>query len=93
MKKPKDDRLSRVMGKAKSKRSKNWPKSLFGMPIRVIKKGKKRGRPSKFEITLSKLVSWHMESPEMKKAIEQAQMDMLTHGIAVVPTKWWKARP
>lgn len=61
---------------------------LFGMPVRVIKKGKTRGRPSKMEKTASKLLSYYMQQPEFQEAMKKAQMDMALYGAAIIPTKY-----
>lgn len=62
-------------------------KTLWGMPIRIIKKGKTRGRPSKAEKSMSQFMSWYMEKPAIKKQIQKAQMDMVLYGFSIIPSK------
>lgn len=54
-------------------------------PIRIRKKGKTRGRPSKFEIYSSKLFSDYMKRPIVKAMFQQYVHDMLVYGRAEWP--------
>lgn len=60
--------------------------SIKDLPVRVTKKGKKRGRPSKAEMTMSKLCSH-----ELKKSFGEIQKvinDMFFYGTGVYKTTW-----
>jgi len=52
--------------------------SIKKLSVRIRTKGKTRGRPSKAEITMSKLMSWQLE--KNKPEIMKAHTDMLMLG-------------
>lgn len=53
--------------------------------VRVRKKGKTRGRPSKWENSISKLLSWQME--KAKPEILKAHWDMVLYGKGCIEVK------
>lgn len=55
--------------------------------VRARKKNKKRGRPSKQEIILSKFLSQQVNSPELQQEIEKAYLDMMLYGTGIIKTK------
>lgn len=58
--------------------------SIKDFPIRILKKGKKRGRPSKEELTMSKIMSFEMQKPSNKKSIKKFVKDLLFYGTGIV---------
>ena len=63
-------------------------KSAKDFMVRVIKKGKKRGRPSKPEITLSKILSWHMNKPEVKESVNKSILDQVLYGKGAIEIEY-----
>jgi hypothetical protein len=50
-------------------------------PVRVTKKGKTRGRPSKAELGMSELMSWIINEPKYQEKVRQGIADYLLGGI------------
>lgn len=55
--------------------------------VRVTKKGKNRGRPSKFEHYMSKTISDVAKSKEFKTEMERCINDMMMYGTGIFDTR------
>lgn len=58
--------------------------SIKDLPVRVTKKGKKRGRPSKSELAMSKLISYEIKKPANQKAIQKTLNDLFLYGAGII---------
>lgn len=56
--------------------------------VRVRKRGKTRGRPSKVEILLTHVVDKEMSRPEVSKTLKDAIRDALLYGQSWVEIPW-----
>lgn len=52
--------------------------------VRVRKKNKKQGRPSKAEIAMSAIMSWELKKPKNQEAIRKSIDDLFAYGIGIV---------
>ncbi len=55
--------------------------------VRAIKKGKKRGRPSKQERTMSAITSFFFDSPKVQKYLKERMMEIMLYGSTVFDHK------
>lgn len=58
----------------------NREMSIKDFLVRVIKRHKTRGRPSKFEMYMTKLLSKEIEKPSFQKVTRQLQEDLMLYG-------------
>ena len=59
--------------------------SIKDYPIRFRKNGKTRGRPSKWELYVSRMISEYMQKPEIKTKFQKYVEDMFIYGEAKWP--------
>ena len=60
---------------------------IKSLMVRCRKKGKTRGRPSKFEMSASKLLSYEMWKKSNVLAMHKAIHDLLVYGTSCVQIK------
>ena len=53
--------------------------SVKHLPVRVIKKNKTVGRPSKWEVTVSQILSNEIKKPKIQKIMRQIHTDLMLY--------------
>ena len=61
--------------------------SIKDYVVRVTKKGKKRGRPSKAELFMSRMVSEEFMKPNFQKEMNECVHDTLMYGTGIFDSR------